>query len=82
MFAGMNAVRRVVPLVVLVGLMAGLGPVVSVQAIARTSENGSSGGLPRGGTAYVDSNISRTVPLPRPVRLARPLEVPVAVPKR
>ena len=74
MFAGMNAVRRVLPLVVLVGLMAGLSLVGSVQAIARTSANGSSGGLPPGGTAYVDNNISRTAPLPRPVRLSRPLE--------
>ena len=74
MFAGMNAVRRVVQLIVLVGLMAGLGPVGSVQAMARTSANGSSGGLRRGGTAYVDNNISRTVPLPRPVPLSRPLE--------
>ena len=74
MFAGMNAVRRVLPLVVLVGLMAGLSLVGSVQAIARTSANGSSGGLPSGGTASVDNSISRTAPLPRPVRLSRPLE--------
>ena len=74
MFAGMNAVRRVVPLVVLVWLAAGLGPVGSVQAIARTPADGSSGDLPRARTAHVDNNISRAAPLPRPVRLARPLE--------